>query len=385
MSQMSQMNQMSLNPYKRIAIKIGSSLLVDETTGLINQAWLKSLAQDIAALTKSGKQILIISSGAIALGRGRLGLVKTNLSLAEKQACAAAGQAVLTQSYEAVLAPLGLKTAQALLTLNDTEDRRRWINARATLATLLGLGVVPIINENDTVATDEIRYGDNDRLAARVAQMCGADLLVLLSDVDGLYDKDPGTDCTARHIPMVNTIDQKIVDMGGAANKIRGTGSGGMATKLEAAKIATRAGCVVVITKGERLNPLSALDTGTGKSTWFKAATNPLIARKQWIAGTLKPKGALIIDAGAARALAKGNSLLAAGLLRVEGQFEHGDAVSIKDETGTELGRGLCGYSADNTRLIKGLKSGDIEAKLGYNRGAVLIHRDNMALNEHMV
>ncbi len=375
------MSQMSLHPYKRIAIKIGSSLLVDETTGLINQAWLESLAHDIAALTKSGKQILVISSGAIALGRGRLGLDKTNLSLAEKQACAAAGQAILTQSYEAALAPLGLKTAQALLTLNDTENRRRWINARTTLGTLLDLGVVPIINENDTVATDEIRYGDNDRLAARVAQMCGADILVLLSDVDGLYDKDPGTDNTARHIPLVDTIDQQIMAMGGTANKIRGTGSGGMATKLEAAKIATSAGCAVVITKGERLNPLLALDGGKGKSTCFKAVTNPLIARKQWIAGTLKPKGVLIIDAGAARALAKGNSLLAAGLLRVEGQFEHGDAVLIKDEAGIELGRGLCGYSADNTRLIKGLKSGDIEAKLGYDRGAVLIHRDNMALN----
>ncbi len=381
---------MSLNPYKRIAVKIGSSLLVNEATGLINQAWLESLARDIAALIASRKQILIISSGAIALGRGRLGLSKTSLSLAEKQACAAAGQAVLTQSYETVLAPFGLTTAQALLTLNDTEDRRRWINARATLATLLGLGVVPIINENDTVATDEIRYGDNDRLAARVAQMCSADLLVLLSDIDGLYERDPNKDSSAKHIPIVENIDQTIMDMGGAANQNRATGSGGMATKLQAAKIATGAGCAVVITQGGRQNPLSALDALDAlgalggkhtKATWFKAKTNPLIARKQWIAGTLKPKGVWVIDAGAAQALAKGNSLLAAGLVRVEGEFERGDAVAIKAESGPELGRGLCGYSAQNSRLIKGLKSGDIEARIGYNGGAALIHRDNMALN----
>jgi len=371
----------ALNPYKRIAVKIGSSLLVDEATGSINQAWLESLAQDVAALTTSGKQILIISSGAIALGRGRLGLAKSNLSLAEKQACAAAGQAVLTQSYETVLAPLGLKTAQALLTLNDTEDRRRWINARATLGTLLGLGAVPIINENDTVATDEIRYGDNDRLAARVAQMCGADLLVLLSDVDGLYDADPAINDAAKHIPIVETLDQDIMAMGGAPNQKRGTGSGGMATKLQAAKIATGAGCTVVITKGERQNPLSTLDDEHEKATWFKAKTNPLMARKQWIAGTLKPKGVLVIDAGAARALAKGSSLLAAGLVTVKGDFERGDAVTIKDENGTELGRGLCGYSAYNAALIKGLKSGDIETRLGYDGGAALVHRDNMALN----
>ena len=354
---------------------------VNEATGLLNQVWLESLASDIAALTASGKQILIISSGAIALGRGRLGLAKTNLSLAEKQACAAAGQAVLTQSYETVLEPHGLKTAQALLTLNDTEDRRRWINARATLATLLDLGAVPIINENDTVATDEIRYGDNDRLAARVAQMCGADLLVLLSDVNGLYERDPDKDNTAKHIPIVDIIDQSIMDMGGEPNQRRATGSGGMATKLQAAKIATGAGCTVVITKGEHHNPLSALGVGSGKATWFKAKTNPLMARKQWIAGTLKPKGVLVIDAGAAQALAKGNSLLAAGLVAVEGNFERGDAVAIKDENGTELGRGLCGYNTHNARLIKGLKSGDIESRLGYNGGAALIHRDNMALN----
>jgi len=376
----------NLADYNRIAVKIGSSLLVDEKTGQINQLWLASLAQDIASLTTSGKQILIISSGAIALGRGRLGLEKTHLSLAEKQACAAAGQVVLTQTYEAVLDPLGLKTAQALLTLNDTEDRRRWINARATLATLLKLGAIPIINENDTVATDEIRYGDNDRLAARVAQMCGADLLVLLSDVDGLYDADPSLDDTAQHIPEITEITPDIMSMGGDPNKERGPnkiimGSGGMATKLQAARIATDAGCAVVITKGDAQNPLSVLANGTEKSSWFLAKTNPKLARKQWIAGSLKPKGSLVIDAGAARALAKGSSLLAAGLVRVEGHFERGDAVLILDEAGAEIGRGLAGYSADNAQAIKGLKSSDIEAQLGYDGGAALIHRDNMVLN----
>ena len=372
--------------YNRIAVKIGSSLLVDETTGLINHAWLKSLAQDIVSMTTSGKQVLIISSGAIALGRGRLGLGKTHLSLAEKQACAAAGQVVLTQTYEAVLDPLGLKTAQALLTINDTEDRRRWINARATLATLLKLGAIPIINENDTVATDEIRYGDNDRLAARVAQMCGAELLVLLSDVDGLYDSDPNINKNAQHIPIIKELTPDIIAMGGNPNKERGPnkiimGSGGMATKLQAAKIATDAGCAVVITKGDKQNPLSVLASGVENASWFLAKTNPQIARKQWIAGTLQPKGCLIIDAGAARALAKGSSLLAAGLVRVVGHFERGDAVIIKDEAGTEIGRGLAGYNAKNAAAIKGLKSGDIEFRLGYDGGAALIHRDNMVLN----
>jgi len=357
-------------------------LLVDETTGLINQAWLESLAHDIARLVQSSKQILIISSGAIALGRGRLGLGKDKLSLAEKQACAAAGQVVLTQTYEAVLAPLGLNTAQALLTLNDTEDRRRWINARATLATLLTLGAIPIINENDTVATDEIRYGDNDRLAARVAQMCGADLLVLLSDVDGLYDADPTLNNNAKHIAEIREITPEIMAMGGDSNKKRGTGSGGMATKLQAARIATEAGCAMVITKGDAYNPLAVLADGAGKSSWFLAKTNPLLARKQWIAGSLKPKGSFIIDAGAARALAKGSSLLAAGLVQTEGDFERGEAVLILDEAGSELGRGLAGYSADNANAIKGLKSSDIEAQLGYDGGAALIHRDNMVLNK---
>ena len=366
--------------YNRIAIKIGSSLLVDENNGRLNQEWLGGLAQDIASLISSGTQVLIISSGAIALGRARLDLGSKTLTLAQKQASAAAGQALLTQAYEDVLAPLGLVTAQALLTLNDTEDRRRWINAKATLTSLLSLGAVPIINENDTVATDEIRYGDNDRLAARVAQMVGADLLVLLSDIDGLYDKDPSTSQGAQHIPNITEITPEIIAMGGGANIARGTGSGGMATKLQAAKIAMDAGCAVAITKGDKPRPLTALLGGKARASWFEAKTNALAARKQWIAGTLKPKGSVIIDEGAAKALNKGKSLLAAGVTAIEGGFDKGDAVLITDATGHELGRGLIAYSAAETALIKGLKSADIESVLGYDGGAALIHRDNMVL-----
>ena len=372
----------ALSGYKCIAIKIGSSLLVDETTGALNQIWLSSLAQDIAALTSKGIQVLVISSGAIALGRKRLGLTDKALTIAQKQASAAAGQALLTQAYEDVLAPLGLVSAQALLTLNDTEDRRRWINARATLSTLLSLGAVPIINENDTVATDEIRYGDNDRLAARVAQMVGADLLVLLSDIDGLYNKNPSQHKDAKHIPIITELSPEIMAMGGGANQARGTGSGGMATKLQAAKIATEAGCTVAITQGGVHRPLTALLGSKMRASWFKAKTGVHAARKQWIAGTLKPKGSLSIDAGALKALGTGSSLLAAGVTNVDGPFEKGDAVLIKDQNGQDIGRGLIAYSAAETALIKGLKSTDIEGVLGYNGGAALIHRDNMVLRK---
>ena len=373
----------ALNPLassKCAAVKIGSALLVDPASGKINQEWLKGLAQDIAALRKSGSQIVIVSSGAIALGRKRLGLAKGSLTLAEKQASAAAGQSILTQAYEDVLAPYGLITAQALLTLNDTEDRQRWINAKETLSTLLSLGAIPIINENDTVATDEIRYGDNDRLAARVAQMVGADCLVLLSDVDGLYDKNPSLHNDARHIPQITALTPEIMAMGGDANLELGMGSGGMATKLQAAKIATEAGCAVAITKGDQIRPLSALTEDNLKASWFLAKSSSRAARKQWIAGSLKPQGSVIIDAGAANALANGKSLLAAGVTAVQGEFSKGDAVDILDQSGVQLGRGLCGYSAADARKIKGLKSGDIEATLGYDGGKALIHRDNMVL-----
>ncbi|PHR91252.1 MAG: glutamate 5-kinase [Robiginitomaculum sp.] len=371
----------SLSTYSRIILKIGSSLLVDEHTGRINQDWLQGLALDIAEFAASGTQILIVSSGAIALGRERLVLGTGALSLAQKQACAAAGQALLTQAYEAVLSPHGLVTAQALLTLNDTENRRRWINAKATLATLLSLGAIPIINENDTVATDEIRYGDNDRLAARVAQMVEADLLILLSDIDGLYDKDPSQNDDAHHIPTITELTPEIMAMGGNANSARGTGSGGMATKLQAAKIATEAGCTLVITKGCHERPLSVLDAASAKASWFSAKTNTQAARKQWIAGSLQPKGTLIIDAGAIRALRSGSSLLSAGVRAVEGQFEKGDAVLIHDEHGHEIGRGLTGYSVLEAAHIKGLKSKDIAKVLGYDSGTPFIHRDNMVLS----
>ena len=303
--------------------------MVDAKTGKINQDWLADLAVDIVELKSDGTAVIIVSSGAIALGRQRLGLGKGKLTLAEKQASAAAGQSILTQAYEDVLAPHNIVTAQALLTLNDTEDRRRWINAKETLATLLSLGAVPIINENDTVATDEIRYGDNDRLAARVAQMIGADCLVLLSDVDGLYDKDPLHHDDAKHIPEIKALSADIMKMGGDANQLVGLGSGGMATKLQAAKIATEAGCAVAITKGNQKRPLSALKANTLKSSWFLAQSSSLAARKQWIAGSLKPQGTVCIDAGAARALATGKSLLAAGVTNVDGHFYKGDAVEI--------------------------------------------------------
>ena len=373
----------ALNPLgssKYVAVKIGSALLVNAETGQINQDWLAGIAQDIATLKNAGKNVLIVSSGAIALGRHRLGLGRGKISLAQKQASAAAGQSILTQAYEDVLAPHGIVTAQALLTLNDTEDRRRWINARETLSTLISLKAVPIINENDTVATDEIRYGDNDRLAARVAQMIGADCLVLLSDVDGLYDKDPTRNADAQHIAEISMLTPEIMNMGGEANQQVGVGSGGMATKLQAAKIATEAGCAVAITKGDRIRPLTALLDNKLKASWFKARSNSLAARKQWIAGSLKPQGKVIIDAGAAKALAGGNSLLAAGVTDIQGQFQKGDAVEIQGPAGECLGRGLCGYSADDALKIKGLKSGDIEATLGYDGGTTLIHRDNMVL-----
>lgn len=371
----------TLDTYSRIILKIGSSLLVNEATGQINQDWLHGLALDIADFTKQNKQILIVSSGAIALGRTRLGLGSEPLTLAQKQACAATGQALLTQVYEAVLNPHGLVTAQALLTLHDTEHRRRWINAKATLSTLLSLGAIPIINENDTVATAEIRYGDNDRLAARVAQMVEADLLILLSDVDGLYDKDPTQDANAKHIPFIHALSPEILAMGGTANSARGTGSGGMATKLQAAKIATEAGCALVITKGSHQRPLSALNTGALKASWFTAKTNTQAARKQWIAGSLQPRGIVSIDAGATRALRAGSSLLSAGITHISGTFDKGDAVLIHDENGAEIGRGLSGYSAQDAVQIKGLKSQDIADVLGYDSGTPFIHRDNMVLS----
>ena len=293
---------MSLSKASRIVLKIGSALLVDPKNGKLRQSWLTSLCADITALKKQNKDVVIVSSGAIALGRARLKLFGRNLSLAEKQACAAAGQSLLTQACEQGLQPHGIMTAQALLTLHDTEDRRRWLNARSTLDTLLKLDAIPIINENDTVATDEIRYGDNDRLAARTAQMLSADCLVLLSDINGLYTADPRQDKDARHIPKVHDLTDQIMAMGGGINRFSGVGTGGMATKLSAARIATKAGCHMYIMDGQENAPISRLLAGE-KSTWFQATDNPKKARQQWIAGSIKPSGALTIDDGASKAL----------------------------------------------------------------------------------
>jgi len=368
-----------LDTAKRLVIKIGSAILVDVETGQLREDWLEALSNDIAALKKSGKDIVIVSSGAIALGRARLGLLGRKLSLAEKQACAAAGQSLLTRAYERALDAHKITTAQALLTLNDTENRRRWLNARSTLETLLSLKAIPIINENDTVATDEIRYGDNDRLAARAAQMLGADTLILLSDIDGLYTADPRSDETAKHLPIITELTDNIMTMGGGVNSEAALGSGGMATKLAAAKIATQAGCRMCIMDGRANSPLTRLRKGE-RSSWFEAENNPKKARSQWIGGTLKPHGTLTIDDGAANALTHGKSLLAAGVIKLSGDFSKGDAVSVCNETGAELARGLIAYDVVEALKILGLKSSDISNTLGYDNGAALIHRDNLVM-----
>ena len=369
---------------RRIVVKVGSALLVDREQGAVDQAWLATLATDLARQRARGAEVLVVSSGAVALGRRRLGLpLKGELELAEKQAAAAAGQSLLMRAWEEALAPQGLHTAQVLLTRDDTEVRRRWLNARATVDTLLRLGAVPVVNENDTVATEEIRYGDNDRLAARVAQMIGADLLVLLSDVDGLYTADPRRDPAARHIPLVDALTAELDAMAGGANETGGVGTGGMATKLQAARIAHGAGCATLITLGRRegQGPLEAVGVGA-RSTLFAAHATPKAAYKQWIAGSLSPQGALVVDEGAAAALLSGKSLLPAGVRAVEGRFGKGDAVTVKDTTGRELAKGLVAYGAKDAAAILGLKSGAIEAKLGYLGPAALIHRDDLVLTE---
>ena len=361
---------------RRIVVKIGSALLVDATSGEPARAWLTALAEDVAAARASGKSVVIVSSGAIALGRRVLGLTGA-LKLEEKQAAAAAGQARLMRAYEEAFAAHAIPVAQALLTRDDTERRRRWLNARATLETLLALGAVPVVNENDTVATAEIRYGDNDRLAARVAQMISADALVLLSDIDGLYERDPRSDPNAALIPEVRAITPDIEAMAGDANVL---GSGGMRTKLEAAKIATSAGCAVAITKGAEPKPLTRLASGA-RATWFLPTASPKAAYKAWIAGHLAPQGVLVIDDGAATALRAGKSLLPAGVTAVEGAFEKGDAVRVLTRAGAEIARGLARYDAGDARKIMGMKSASIETALGYAAGAALVHADDLALS----
>ncbi|MEY4377995.1 MAG: hypothetical protein RJB26_2545 [Pseudomonadota bacterium] len=362
---------------RRLVVKVGSALLVDSRNGRINRQWLEALADDLLAARERGAQVILVSSGAIALGRRQLGLPAGKLRLEESQAAAAVGQIRLAHAWKEVLESRGLQVAQLLLTLDDTEQRRRYLNARRTLDTLLSLGAIPVINENDTVATAEIRYGDNDRLAARVAQMASADCLMLLSDIDGLYTADPGKDPTATFIPEVREITAEIEAM--ATGPTSGVGSGGMATKVAAARIAVEAGCAMCVASGHVDNPLHAVATGT-RCTWFLPTTTPRAARKQWIAGALQPAGKVAVDAGAAAALARGKSLLPAGVLAVAGRFERGDAVSILDPEGREIARGIAAYSAADALRIRGRKSADIESLVGFRGREELVHRDDLVM-----
>ena len=362
---------------RRVAVKIGSALLTDGASGTLKQAWLEAIAEDVAALRREGRDVILVSSGAIALGRGALGLPKGPLRLEEAQAAASVGQITLAHAYQAVFASRGLTAAQILVTPGDTEERRRYLNARNTIETLFKLGAIPVVNENDTVATTEIRYGDNDRLAARVATMVTADCLVLLSDIDGLYTAPPAQNPNAKRLEVVTAITPKIEAMAGDVGSE--LSRGGMITKLAAAKIAVSAGTHMVIASGKELHPLKALSEGA-PCTWFLAAANPVTARKRWIAGTLEPKGVIVIDDGARAALQSGSSLLPAGVKSVSGQFGRGEAVIIRDESGGEVGRGLIGYNAEETAQIAGRNSMEIAGVLGYAGRAALIHRDDMAL-----
>lgn len=362
-----------LENFSRIVIKIGSSLLIDHAKGELRAEWLKSLCDDICTLVESGKQVIIVSSGAIALGRTRLKLKKGTLKLEESQAAAAIGQIELARVWQETLGAYNITAGQILVTLSDTEERRRYLNARSTIEKMLEWGVIPVVNENDTVATTEIRFGDNDRLAARVAGMVSADCLVLFSDIDGLYTSPPHLDPKAKLIPVIPKITAEIENMAGAAASE--LSRGGMFTKIEAAKIATAAGCTMVIASGKALHPISTMTL----SSWFLSPATPVTARKKWIAGQLEPKGIITVDKGAETALAKGNSLLPAGVIKVEGSFERGDAVIIKSETGDEIGRGLIGFDASDATKIMGLKSKAIEMMLGLDLPSELIHRDDIA------
>ena len=360
-----------------MVVKVGSALLVDTDQGTIHRRWLESLAADIARCQGRGQSVLIVSSGAIAVGRRHLGIGEGELRLEEKQAAAAIGMVRLAHAYEEILARHGLTVAQVLLTLDDSENRRRYINARNTLEALLGFGAVPLINENDTVATDEIRVGDNDRLGARVAAMVSADTLVLLSDVDGMYTSDPRRDARATVIPEITRITPEIEAMAGRAHP--GDGRGGMVTKLAAAKAALAAGCRMVIADGKPCHPLQRIEDGA-PCTWFLPTATPRTARKRWIAGSLKPAGVITVDEGALGALEKGKSLLPVGVVSVEGDFQRGDAVVVKGPDGAEVGRGLIAYSAADAVRIKGYKSREIERLLGYRGRDEMIHRDDLAL-----
>lgn len=369
------MNQLS--QAQRIVVKIGSALVSEG--GAARTDWLSKLAADMAALKAQGNQLILVSSGAIALGRQYLGDKKPR-KLEEKQAAAALGQPPLMAALSHAFAPHNLPVAQALLTLEDTENRRRWLNARATVETLLNAGALPVINENDTVATDEIRYGDNDRLAARVAQMAGADMLVLLSDIDGLYTGNPRTDVNARHVPEVTEITSEIKEMAGDANAEAEVGSGGMVTKLAAAKIAYAAGCSTVITLGDREHPLLALNDGA-RATWITPPYNPETARETWLRSHLNPEGDITVDAGAERALRNGSSLLPVGVTGVSQGFKRGAAVAIKSPAGIVIGKGITAYSAADIDRIKSLKTDAVEAVLGYRGRPAVVHRDDLILD----
>ena len=366
----------SLSSARRVVVKIGSALLVDRNSGDLRSDWLLGLAQDVAMMKARGQDVVLVSSGSIALGRGVLGLPSSALALEQSQAAAAVGQIRLARAYEDALAPHDITTAQVLVTLDDSRNRRRYLNSRATLEQLLRLGAVPIVNENDTIATDEIRYGDNDRLAAQVAVTIEADLVVLLSDVDGLYTANPSDDPNAERFDVVKEITPAIEAMAGDAGS--GLSKGGMKTKVMAAKTAMSGGAGLVITEGSGLRPLAALEAGAN-ATWFEPQDTPQIARKRWIAA-MKPQGRVIVDAGAAKALAQGKSLLPAGVAEIQGSFERGDPVVIEDPKGNTLAHGLSRYTAAEARLLQGHKSSQIEEILGYSGRAALVHRDDMVL-----
>jgi glutamate 5-kinase len=367
----------TLASFRRIVVKVGSSLLVDSAAGGLKRDWLNGLAADIAALHQDGRDVLVVSSGAIALGRAVLNLPRGALKLEEAQGAAAVGQIALARAWSESLGAHGVTAGQVLVTLGDTEERRRYLNARSTVAKLLDWRAVPVINENDTVATSEIRYGDNDRLAARVATMMSADLLVLLSDIDGLYDKPPVKGGDARLVPVVPRITPEIEAMAGASGSE--LSRGGMVTKIEAGKIATTAGTHMVIASGHLRHPLRAIAEG-GACTWFLTPANPVTSRKKWIAGSLEPRGALIIDAGAVKALRGGKSLLPAGVIKVEGAFQRGDAVVVRGPDGAEVGRGLIAYDAEDADKIKQRSSADVMLILGYTGRTEMIHRDDLVL-----
>jgi len=367
----------TLADFRRIVVKVGSSLLVDAQAGRLKEAWLASLTADLAALHRDRRDLLVVSSGAIALGRAVLKLPGGQLKLEDSQAAAAVGQIALARTWTEALSRHDITAGQILVTLGDTEERRRYLNARSTIDTLLQWRAVPVINENDTVATSEIRYGDNDRLAARVATMVSADLMVLLSDVDGLYDAPPDTIASARHVPYVARLTPEIEAMAGAASSE--LARGGMQTKLEAARIATNAGTHMVIASGRIEHPLRAIAEGA-RCTWFLTAANPVTARKKWIGGALEPKGTLTIDTGAVAALRRGKSLLPAGVVRVDGAFARGDAVVIRGPDGAEIGRGLCAYDAEDAQKIVGRSSADIATILGFSGRTEIVHRDDLVV-----